>query len=470
MVSGAREMSIDPLGSSVNLAQLLDAQGVEDILASFYALFRIPVRILDEGGATVARSRKPSPYNDYLGHLPVARKRLADVHQLLKSHDPGESGEFSHTAFTGSSYHVAMIGHEGRRIGRFIIGPFITPQVRDLPATLVEVDATIDAGRARELLLALPRVRQDTVKAIARHLAVTLDVLIFSGHRALLSEYMHLSTVQENQRQLSARDEGLLAAEQRLAQSGRVQAAFLMTALGELRAPLESLMDQSDVLAAGDPGSGPRELALAIKERAGELLALSSRLLDFSRADSAALSLRREPIDVEALVCSVASRLDALVPGRARGVVVTCEPGLPPLWADAGYLDQVLMQLGENALRFAGDGDVTIAVRRATGADDGSDDADAMVLLGGEPERIEIRVSDSGAGIPDAEKERVFEPFYRSRYADAGASPASGFGLGLALVRRLIAAHGGTVRVEDNRPRGATLVVRLPISGPSEAA
>jgi signal transduction histidine kinase len=455
---------IDPLGASVSLAQLLDAQGLEDILSSFYALFRIPVRIIDEDGVTVGRSRKPSPLNEYLGELPAARQRLGQEHQELRSRDPGETGEFAHTAFTGASYHVAMIGHEGRRVGRFILGPFITPQLRQAPSTLMEVSADLDQARARELLLALPRVREDTVKAIARHLAVTLDVLIFAGHRALLSEYMHLSTVQENQRQLSARDEGLLAAEQRLAQTGRQQADFLVTALSELRTPLESIMGQSDGLtSAGAQHSGEREVVLAIRKRAAELLALSTRLMDFSRAEGGALSLRRDPVDVPALVERVATQLAQLAPERARSIRVSCEAELPPLCGDAACLEQVLMLIGENALRFAAEGEVQISARRAI-----SDDSDGMVLLGGPPESIELSVRDSGAGIPDAEKERVFEPFYRGpRALEGDSSRVASAGLGLAIARRLIVAHGGTVRVDDNPPRGACLVVTLPVSGPS---
>lgn len=464
MVSRAVSTLADPLGTPVSLSQLLDAQGLEGILSSFYALFRIPVRILDDEGTTLSRSRKPSPFSEWLGQLPALRQRVAEVQQHLRAHDPGDIGEFAYTAFSGGSYHVAMIGHEGRRIGRFILGPFITPELRDLPAALVEADARLDRARARELLLALPRVREDTVKAIARHLAVTLDALIFAGHRALLSEYMHLSTVQENQRQLSARDEGLLAAEQRLAQTGRLQADFLVTALGQLRTPLESIMGQSDALTS-DAGQLPehRDLVLAIRKRAAELLALSSRVVDFSRADGGTLALKCDPLELMPLIERVASRLGALASEQARAaraVRVACAPDLPRIQGDAAWLEQVLMLIGENALRYAGEGDIEISARRIEGGD-----ADGMVLLGGLPDQVEIRVRDSGAGIPDAEKERVFEPFYRAPRPPDGAPRPPGSGLGLAIVKRLIVAHGGSVRVEDNAPRGACLVVVLPASG-----
>jgi two-component system, NarL family, sensor histidine kinase BarA len=453
---------IDPLGSPVRLGQLLDAQGVEDILQSFYALFRIPVRILDEEGDSVARSRKPTPLNDYLGELSEARRQLADLNQQLRSQDPGDSGEFSVVAFTGATYHVAMIGHDGRRIGRFILGPFITPAVRGAPASLAASDPRIDAAHAAELLLGLPRVREDTVKAIARHLAVTLDVLIFAGHRALLSEYMHLSTVQENRRQLSARDEGLLAAEERLAESGKVQAHFLFTALSALEGPLTTILGHSDALTRSEHvPAEQREVVLGIRQRASQLRGLSNRLLDFSRVDSGSLALECKSIAIGPLIERVVARLGALAPDRARDIAVSSGQDLPPLCADPSSLEQVLMLIGENALRFAADGEISIVVNRASDLDD----ADGMVLLGGPPERLEIRVSDSGIGIPDAEKERVFEPFYQPPGGPDGAFvPGSGSGLGLAIARRLIKAQGGSIRVEDNRPRGTSVIVTLPVS------
>jgi two-component system sensor histidine kinase BarA len=466
MVSRVASESLDPLGSPLSLGQLLDAQGLEEILQSFYALFRIPVRILGDDGDSVARSRKPSPLIDYLGELPEASRKLAELHQALRSLDPGESGELSFVAFTGASYHVAMIGHDGRRIGRFILGPFITPSVREAPASLAEADPHIDRARASELLLGLPRVREDTVKAIARHLAVTLDVLIFAGHRALLSEYMHLSTVQENRRQLSARDEGLLAAEERLAESGRVQAHFLVTALGALESPLETILGHSEALTRSEHVPvEQRDVVLGIRQRAAQLLGLSNRLLDFSRANSGSLALECARIDVRPLIERVAARLAALAPDRARDVAVSCAADLPSLFGDAASLEQVLMLIGENALRFAVEGEIRIVAARVL--DPHADEADGMVLLGGPPERVEIRVSDRGIGIPDAEKERVFEPFYQPQRAPEGASAGSGSGLGLAIAKRLIHAQGGAIRVEDNRPRGTSVIVTLPLSAPA---
>jgi len=88
------------------------------------------------------------------------------------------------------------------------------------------------------------------------------------------------------------------------------------------------------------------------------------------------------------------------------------------------------------------------------------DEGRGLVLFSTKRPAIEVRVIDTGIGVPDAEKERVFDAFYQ---VDGSATREhEGTGLGLSIVRRLIDAHDGTVRVEDNVPRGAVFVVTIP--------
>ena len=88
---GVLHAPTDLLAGSASLGQLLDSRGLEEILASFYALFRIPVRIIDEQGTTLGRSRKPSPLNEYLAQFPEASKRLGELHQMLRSQDADDA-------------------------------------------------------------------------------------------------------------------------------------------------------------------------------------------------------------------------------------------------------------------------------------------------------------------------------------------------------------------------------------------
>ncbi len=467
MNARAVQSPMDLLGSALRLEQLLDAASVDEILGSFYGLFRIPIRILGEDGASFSKTRKASPLNEYLGQLPQARRSLGEVHGMLRKHQLEDSAEFSHTAFTGASYHVAMIGHEGRRIGRFILGPFITPNVREAPLSLVECDPNIEIGRARELLLSLPRVREDTVKAIARHVAVTLDVLVFAGHKALLTEYMHLSTVQENQRQLSAKAEGLVEAEERLVEAARLESDTLGMALGALSMPLRALVADSDLLTDGAPSHPQRDLVVGIRQRARELLELSERVVEFSKIDSEAIALRREQVDVRALLDRVAAQSGARLGERSVELGVSCQANLVPARLDPASIARALMLLVENALRFADRGSITLEARSVPERSGGGDtDSDGLVLLGSPAEVLELRVADVGSGIADGEKARVFEPFYQG----AVGSRSAGCGLGLTIAKRLVEAHGGTLDVEDNQPRGAVFVLRLPASDAAPAS
>ena len=84
-----------------------------------------------------------------------------------------------------------------------------------------------------------------------------------------------------------------------------------------------------------------------------------------------------------------------------------------------------------------------------------------MVLLGARRTAVEMRVADTGIGIPEIERTRVFDAFYQ--VDSSSTREAGGTGLGLSIVKRLVDAHDGTVRIESNQPRGAVFVVTIPV-------
>jgi two-component system sensor histidine kinase KdpD len=123
-------------------------------------------------------------------------------------------------------------------------------------------------------------------------------------------------------------------------------------------------------------------------------------------------------------------------PDRVRLAIA---PDLPLIRADAGQLRRALANLVENALRYGAGHPVSVRARVSGG-------------------RILLRVVDQGPGIPPAEHERIFAPFYR-----APGAAGQGSGLGLAIVRGLVAANGGAVRVESLPGQGTSFVVELPL-------
>jgi signal transduction histidine kinase len=149
---------------------------------------------------------------------------------------------------------------------------------------------------------------------------------------------------------------------------------------------------------------------------------------------------------------------------RAKGVVLsaTGDASIPTLWGDASRLRQVFLNLTENAIKFTPtEGSVTLSaemIHVELPLDD--EDGPAIVMRGVKRPMIEIRVADTGIGISEVERPRVFDAFYQ--VDSSSTREQGGAGLGLSIVKRLVDAHDGTVKIEENVPRGTVFVVRIP--------
>ncbi|MGH3100263.1 MAG: sensor histidine kinase, partial [Thermoleophilia bacterium] len=164
---------------------------------------------------------------------------------------------------------------------------------------------------------------------------------------------------------------------------------------------------------------------------------LVHNLLDMSRIEAGALDPHLVEVSVAELVGPVVRRARAAASQR---VEVDVPEELAPVLADPVRLDQVLTNLLDNARRYAAGSPVQVVARQ-----DG--------------DRIELRVVDHGPGIPVPERERVFDQFYRLK---GGGKRPEGTGMGLAICRGIVQAHGGDLQVETTRGGGATFVLTLP--------
>jgi two-component system sensor histidine kinase KdpD len=210
----------------------------------------------------------------------------------------------------------------------------------------------------------------------------------------------------------------------------------LRTPLATIEAALDGLQSSELDLSAEDRA----ELLDSIRLEHVRLKRLVEDLLDLSRlqADAAAPSLELWPADE-----LVEQALDAL-PARARVDVVMPE-AIPVVRVDAVQLQRALVNLLENALRMSPPGErVTVRVNSTR-------------------RELLIRVVDRGAGVPESERERIFEPFHR-------LDSAGGAGLGLAIARGFVEANGGRLWVESRSDQGASFALALPtIEVPVEA-
>jgi signal transduction histidine kinase/ABC-type cobalamin/Fe3+-siderophores transport system ATPase subunit len=225
-----------------------------------------------------------------------------------------------------------------------------------------------------------------------------------------------------------------------LRRSQRLQREFLTRLNHELRTPLTAIqgfastLRQADV--SWDTWSQQRFLD-AIGSESARMGRLVGDLLDFSAIDSGTLRLLPDWCDL-GLVIEAARRCVSDAPATLF-VLDDC-PGIPPIWADHDRLEQVFVNLLENASRHA------IGVGRVAVTAQLTDTGDL----------VEVRVTDDGLGIPWQHAERVFLPHER------GTSQGPGAGLGLAIARGITEAHGGTIRLEPV-PTGTCVVVTLPI-------
>ena len=238
----------------------------------------------------------------------------------------------------------------------------------------------------------------------------------------------------------------------RLRQLEDVRREFVANVSHELRTPLSIFQGYTETLIANPdmPPEDARPMLEIMRKHSRRLNALVEDLLILARLESRDEKLQLALLDLGKFLRE--SVTDWSLRSAEKQIALTADiaPGVPMISADAFRLEQVMGNLIENAIKYTNNGGrVTV---RATAAEDG----------------VEVRVEDTGLGIPAADVPRIFERFYR---ADKGRSREhGGTGLGLSIVKHIILAHGGNVRAESEQDRGTSIIFRLPKKPPPTPA
>jgi len=218
----------------------------------------------------------------------------------------------------------------------------------------------------------------------------------------------------------------------------QVRRDFLSNVSHELRTPLAAIRALVETMEDGLDPEDSAEFLRRVRQQVERLTTLVNELLDLSRIESGAISLRPEPIDLAELSAEVASLLRPRTEPADLTIRFEGEP--QTVHADRASLLRVVTNLLDNATKWSPPGS-TIHVR----CED-------------EGELVALSVQDEGPGIAEQDLSRVFERFYKGEASRADA----GVGLGLAIVKHLVRAHGGTATVESPKGQGARFTVRLP--------
>ncbi|WP_455245829.1 ATP-binding protein [Petrachloros mirabilis] len=310
--------------------------------------------------------------------------------------------------------------------------------------------------KARDILLAengdLLELANDAVILLARHSEENVQTLI--RWEIIVVPLVIILATLETWRFL--RVEGELKKSQAstmaaLRQRDAVKSAILSSVSHELRTPLTaiktmlfSLQDRGDSL----PGTVRREFLTSIDRELDYLNRLVGNLLDMSRLEAGSLILHREWNVVEELVEGAIRRVQVLLNGRTLDIHL--DKDLPPVYVDEVQIQQVLVNLLDNAIKFS------------------SPDTPIHLYAGLSGDKLTLRISNRGEGVPEQDKERIFERFYRGR-AD-GASAIPGTGLGLAICKSIVEAHGGQIVVDSIPGEETSFLVTLPLKSSPDYA
>lgn len=248
--------------------------------------------------------------------------------------------------------------------------------------------------------------------------------------------------------------QGAVAVWQDVTQAERLEEMrrdFVANVSHEMRTPISLVQGYVEALQDGLHGSPAEQAQILgiIREEMERLQLLVTDLLQVARLDAGQERMEPEGVALAPLVAYTVRRLARPAAETGVGIDAELAPDLPPVWADPDRLEQVLVNLLDNALRHSPPGSsVTVATAVAGG-------------------QMTVRVRDRGPGIPPAERHLVWERFYRG--SQARCRRRGGTGLGLAIVRGIVAAHGGRVWVEAAAGRGSCFCFTLPLAGAGPA-
>ena len=302
---------------------------------------------------------------------------------------------------------------------------------------LAAVLRTMARAAAGDLAARAPRVRADEIGAVAEGLNGMLDRM--AGFNETLRAEVERATAELRaaNRELLEAAQRLFAARRELARSQRLALAGQMAAsvAHQVGTPLNVMSGYVQMLQAKQPdGSPDGERLRTIQDQIARVTAIVQSLLDQTRRPALALG----PLAPGEMVEGLAELVRPSLVGRGIDLGLEVAPGLPAVGVDRVQLEQALLNLVTNAIDAMPDGGrLSLAARP---------DGDGVAFV----------VEDSGVGIPPDDLTRVFDPLFTTK------PPGKGTGLGLPILREIVEAHGGTVRLESRPGEGTTAVVCLP--------
>lgn len=320
----------------------------------------------------------------------------------------------------------------------------LADQLPRLQIPLVNRDPQTDGRTTYLTLVDLPR--RDATGQITGLIHLIQDVTeIGCLEQRLMQQRNELRLLQD---ELNRQNLQLAAANTELRRLDELKSAFVSIAAHELRTPLTSIVGYLEMLLDGDAGAlnqKQTEYLGTVEASAARLLNIAHDLLDMTRIETGHLELVLETVDLLALANEVIAELSPQLDARTQPLDLHAPASLPCVLCDPLRVAQIMGNLINNASKYSPPGS-PISLKLA---------------VSDEPEFIQVSVADQGVGIPDLERAKIFEPFFRA--STSALMNANGTGLGLSIARALVELHGGRIWVDSAPDTGTIFQFTLPL-------
>ncbi|MCW2306632.1 ATP-binding protein [Rhodobium gokarnense] len=238
--------------------------------------------------------------------------------------------------------------------------------------------------------------------------------------------------------------------------ANRAKSAFLATMSHEIRTPINGVLGMADLLNDTDLTERQRYFLSGLTASGEVLMAVLNDILDYSKIEAGVLELETVDFDLTKVVGQIGELLGTAAEKKGLRLTVSIDPETPVLMrGDPGKIRQVLLNLGNNAVKFTHEGEITIRALPSKGKIQGA-------------EAIRLEVVDTGIGVPAQGNERLFEPFTQQSVSTGRLF--GGTGLGLAICKRLVDVMGGEISCRRNAGGGSTFQFTVPALKPAAAS
>lgn len=231
-------------------------------------------------------------------------------------------------------------------------------------------------------------------------------------------------------------------------EASRAKSVFLSTMSHEIRTPLNAIIGLSHILGDSEPRPDQEQNIEALNYSGKILLNLLNNVLDFSKMESKVIELDPIPTDISAAVKQIKKIHEGSCLRKGISMKVEIDPDLPIVWLDIVRFNQVINNLVSNAIKFTDAGSVTLKIKRLEAAE--------------KKVRLKTEIIDTGIGIPQDQQEKIWEAFTQASVSTNRLY--GGTGLGLPIVKSIVEAMGGEMKIESEKDRGSNFYFEIDLN------